>query len=144
MTPEEKELYAERYASGQLISYKWLMSEIGSRYIQNNYNFSLLMNWLKRHGKADEWSLENLDEAFLATEAEMLAEEPEPEAEPLPEPEPLRTPTQEELYGPFAGLTKQQVAGMSGSDMRKFGRDPRFAARINSLLITRADLARKE
>jgi hypothetical protein len=133
----------EQYASGALVTYQWLQTSLGARYIQNDFNYSLMMNWMARHGRTD-WTLENLDEAFLACESEMLDKDPEPEPEPIPELEPPKPPSDEELNGPFASLTKDQVAKMSASDMRRFGKDPRFAARINSLQITRADLARKE
>jgi hypothetical protein len=128
----------EAYAGGALISLQWLQTENGRRFIQIPYNSQVIERWMRRHGKT--WSFENLDEAFLACESQMLDKQPEPEAEPTPPPEPPKPPTPEELYGVWKDLTAAQVLKMTAQEMRLAGRDPRFDKKVNSLKITRTDL----
>jgi len=122
--------------------FRWRQTDIGSRYIENNYNGTLMLNWMKRHGKTN-WTPEELDECFLAVEDQQLPEDPKPDEIPEPEPTPPPPPSPEEMYGPWKDLTKEQVIKMAGSEMRFAGKDPRFNAKVDSLQITRAELARR-
>lgn len=140
MTPEEKKFQqAENNAAGALVTLQWLQTETGSRFIQNTYNADLIQKWLTRHGK--EWSLENLEEAFLACESQMLAKNPTPEAAPIPEPEPPKPPTPQELYGPWARVTKEKVSEMLAiGEYKKAMHDPRFVRKVNDLQIKRGEI----
>lgn len=139
MTPEEKKFQeSENNAAGALVTLRWLQTDTGSRFIQNTHNAGLIEKWLKRHGK--EWNLENLEEAFLACESQMLAQNPAPAATPTPEPPTPQPPTEASLYGVWKDLTKPAVRAMDGKQMREAMRDPRFVAKVNSLSLTREDL----
>jgi len=131
----------EAQAAGVVATLRWMQTDIGSRFTPNVHNGDLIREWKLRHGKERHYFSEaTLNEAFLATEDRMLSVDPVPAAPPEPEPTPTPPPTDAELYGPWKDLTKQMVIKMTGSEYRLAGRDPRFARKVDSLQITKAEL----
>jgi hypothetical protein len=134
----------EAFAEGQLVSLEWLATDAGCNYISNRTNAKLMGEWIKENGNPPgEWTEANLNDAMRATQHLHVERDPDPvvEVPPTPPPQP---PTPEQMFGPWCELTKDQVIKMDGKEMRQASRDPRFIAKVNSLKITKADLAAKE
>jgi len=136
---EMTEQQQEDYLKGQLVSLEFLQSDAGVGFVPNQHNRKLLADWVKRNART--WDTASLQEAYQATRHLHLAVEPEPESEPLPPPAPI---TATDLYGPWAKLkTKADIFKMSVKEMTVADRDPKFRAKVLSLNITPADLAKR-
>jgi hypothetical protein len=133
MTEEQQ----EKYLKGQLVSLEFLQSDAGAEFVPNQHNRKLMADWVKRNGRT--WDSASLQEAYQATKHLHAAVEPEPEAEPLA-PVPV---TAVDVYGPWANLTKSDIFKMSGKEMTKNNSDKRFQAKVLSLDIAPAELAKR-